>query len=164
MAGFSKVVREGVTVGLLGAAGVAAWFFAVDVIGGQPLYTPGILGQAVMSLLADTHTHSTFFYAAIYTPVHIGAFIGVGLVASWLVEASHEVPNLTAGFLLLFVMFETGFYFVSLFLSGFDTLGRLAWYQIGAANLVAAAMMGTYLWRKHPELKTELLMTLDEKI
>jgi hypothetical protein len=164
MTGLSKVAREGVTVGLLGAAGVAAWFFAVDVIAGQPLYTPGILGQALMNVLADTNVHSTFFYAAVYTPVHIAAFIVVGMIASWLVEASHEVPNLTAGFLLLFVMFETGFYFISLFLSGFDTLGRLAWYQIGAANLVASAMMGSYLWRKHPELKTEFLMTLDERI
>jgi hypothetical protein len=164
MASFSRVAREGITVGLLGAAGVAAWFFAVDVISGHMLYTPAVLGQAVMSLLGDQQPHSTLFYAAIYTPVHIAAFVLVGLIAARLVEASRQVPNLTAGFLLLFVVFETGFYFVSLFLAEFDTLGRLAWYQIGAANLLAAGMMGTYLWRKHPELKTELLMTLDERV
>lgn len=164
MARLSKVAREGLTVGLLGAAGVIAWFLVVDLIAGQPLRTPGILGQAFMNLLADKHVHSTLFYAAAYTPVHIGAFIVVGMVVSWLVEASHEVPNLTAGFLLLFVMFETGVLFILLLLSGFDSLGGIAWYQIGAANLVAVALIGSYLWRKHPELNTEFLMTLNERI
>ena len=42
-----------------------------------------------------------------------------------------------------------------------DALGTLAWYQIGAANLVAAILMGTYLWRTHPALGRGLNFALE---
>jgi hypothetical protein len=35
-------------------------------------------------------------------------------------------------------------------------LEGIAWYQVGAANLVAALLMGRYLWMKHPELTHQL--------
>jgi hypothetical protein len=39
-------------------------------------------------------------------------------------------------------------------------LRSLAWYQVAAGNLIAALSMGTYLWRTHPALATDLDQTL----
>ena len=54
-------------------------------------------------------------------------------------------------------------YTVLLFVYGFvlvlqlsTPLEGIAWYQVGAANLVAAGLMGRYLWMKHPELTHRL--------
>ena len=40
-------LREGITVGLIGAAIVMLWFFIVDLAAGVPLRTPALLGAAV---------------------------------------------------------------------------------------------------------------------
>lgn len=164
MPAMSRVWREGVVVGLIGAASVAAWFFVVDLVSGEPLYTPGVLGEALLNLIGDRAAHSTMYNAAVYTPFHVLAFVLVGMMVARIVEAAKRVPSVTVGLLLLFVVFETGFYFMATYLAQFDTLGRLAWYQIGAANLLASVTMGTYLWRKHPELKREFRMALDERV
>lgn len=164
MTGRQSVRLEGVTAGLLGAAGVAAWFFVVDLIAGQPLYTPGLLGAAMLSVLGHGIAHGVLFNAAAYTVFHLLAFVGVGFVASSLVDVARRIPQVSVGLLLFVAVFELGFYFVAAALSQTEVLGAIAWYQILAANLLAAILMGGYLWRKHPELKSELTESLEGSV
>lgn len=164
MTGRGKVGLEGVTTGLLGAAGVAAWFFVVDLIAGQPLHTPGLLGKAMLSVLGHGIAHGVLFNAAAYTVFHVAAFVGVGLLASELLDISRRIPQVSVGLLLFFAVFEVGFYFAAAALSLTEVLGAIAWYQILAANLLAAILMGTYLWRRHPELKRELTDALEGSV
>lgn len=157
-----KVFNDGVTAGLLGAAGVAGWFFAVDMIAGHPLYTPGFLGKALLSVLGrGIENHDTTYFAVAYTILHVAAFVAVGIGASLLITAIGKAPQFTAGLALLFAVFEVGFYFLALMMSSADVLGSLAWYQIGAANLVASLLTGGYLLRRHPEFGGNLVHALD---
>ena len=156
--------REGVKAGLLGAAGVAFWFFAVDLVAGRPLYTPALLGKSMLSVLGHGIDESALFYAAAYTVFHVLAFVGVGFVASTLLEAARRAPQIAAGLALFFAVFEVGFYFLAMAISGPALLGALAWYQIGAANLIAAGLMGGYLWRQHPEFGAALGHALDGSV
>src|SRR5580704_9228229 len=110
--GQRRVWREGVTAGLLGAAGVALWFFVVDMAAGQPLHTPALLGRALLSVLGHGINNPDLFNAAAYTVFHVVAFVGVGIIASQLVEASRRMPPLAAGPALFFAVFEVGFYFL----------------------------------------------------
>jgi hypothetical protein len=66
-----------------------------------------------------------------------------------------------AGFLVVFVIFEMGFYGLAAALSVNSQLQGLAWYQIGAANLIAAAVMFYYMWARHPELKGNIRSALE---
>jgi hypothetical protein len=152
--------KEGVMAGLLGAAGVAAWFFVVDMIAGQPLATPAALGEATFSVLGKGIDWSPTQYVIGYTVLHVAVFVLFGTIVSWIVESSKRTPGVLAGLLILFAVFEVGFYFFTLFLSQPESVGRIAWYQIGAANLVAAGLMGWYLWREHPELKARFSRAL----
>lgn len=162
MAARATVVREGMIAGLLGAAGVAVWFLAVDTLGGSPLHTPAVLGRAVLGVLGrGIEEHSMTFFVLGYTVLHVAAFVGVGIIAAMLFASSRRAPQFTAALALFFVVFETAFYFLSLMLSGTEALGTLAWYQIGAANLLASALMGTYLLRRHPEFAGNLAHALD---
>lgn len=148
-----SVMREGMIAGLLGAAGVAAWFFVVDMVSGRPFGTPTELGRATFSVLGKGIDWSPAQYVIGYTILHIAVFLFIGLLAAKVVEVSDRSPGVLAGLLILFAVFEVGFYFFTLFLAQPETVGRIAWYQIGLANLVAAGLMGWYLWRGHPELK-----------
>lgn len=115
-------------------ANVRVW--KEGVIAGVPLATPALLGRTLFSVL------------------------GKGIIVSWVVEASKPVPGVLAGLLLFFVIFEAGAYFITAFLAQPETMGSLSWWRVGMANLIAAAMMGGYLWRGHPELKARFSRAL----
>ncbi len=155
---------EGITAGLLGAGGVALWFFAVDSMAGRPLYTPGLLGGALLNVLGRGVEHSTIYNASVYSVLHVAAFLVIGILASRIVEISTRVPQVLAGLLLFFVVFEVGFYGVAALMSQYEVVGGLAWYQIGAANLFSAVLMGGYLWRRHPELGHAMETSLDGSV
>jgi hypothetical protein len=83
--------------------------------------------------------------------VHLAAFALVGMAAVVLVHAAQRDVSMLYGILILFVVFEGGFYgFV--YMLDVTLLGSIAWVQILPANLVAALLMGGLLWRTHPAL------------
>jgi uncharacterized membrane protein YwaF len=148
-----QLVREGMVAGLLGGLGVAVWFFIVDTVAGRPFATPIALGQATFSLLGPDIAWSPTTYVVAYTLLHFAVFLAFGAIIGVILQASKRTPGVLAGLLILFGVFEAGFHFFSRILAQPGTIEPLAWYQIGAANLVAAALMGWYLFRKNPELK-----------
>lgn len=154
-----SIVREGVLAGVIGATAVAVWFFFVDVIAGRPLFTPTVLGEGFISIFGRT-PEPQVVNVIIYTLFHYAAFILVGLVAVVLVHAGERMPSVLAGSLILFVAIELGFYGLVVLLHQ-TVLGNLAWYNILAGNLLAAVLMGTYLWRTHPALRKGLVAALE---
>ena len=162
MPAHDRMWRDGVVAGLLGAAGVAVWFFAVDMIAARPFFTPELLGRAVLGVLGhDIATHGAVFFVLGYTVLHVVAFTVAGCIGSSLLMASRSVPQVTVGVAFFFAVFEVGFYFFALMLSSANVLGSFAWYQIGAANLVASGLMGGYLLKRHPEFVGDLDHALD---
>ena len=157
-----RMWRDGIVAGLLGAAGVAVWFLGVDLIAGHPFYTPELLGRAVLGVLGrGIESHGAAFFVVGYTVLHVIAFTVAGCIGSSLLVVSRRVPQVAVGVAFFFVVFEVGFYLLAIFLSERDILGALAWYQIGAANLVASGLVGGYLLRRHPEFGGNLAHALD---
>jgi hypothetical protein len=154
-----SIVREGLIAGFLGATAVAVWFFVVDLIGGRPLFTPNALGVGLLSVFGRSPETPVVNVIA-YTIFHYAAFTLVGMLAVVLVHAGERMPSVLAGSMILFVAIELGFYgFVALLQQ--TVLGNFAWYQILAGNLLAAALMGTYLWRSHPSMRRGLVSALE---
>lgn len=151
-----SVVREGVIAGLLGAAGVAIWFLIVDTAGGRPFYTPAMLGSALISLFGKPGAEGTVTHVLVYTVFHGAAFIAVGLVLAFFVHEAEREPEVLAALIILFILFELGFYIATALLAQSSLFGRLAWYQVAIGNTIATLAMGVYMWRAHPKLKTEL--------
>jgi|SRR5687767_11144532 len=154
-----SVVREGVVAGVLGATAVAIWFFVVDLIGGRVLFTPGTLGEGLLSVFGRSPESQATNVIA-YTIFHYAVFILVGILAVILVHAGERTPSVLAGSMILFFAIELGFYGMVALLQE-TVLGNLAWYQILAGNLLAAILMGTYLWRSHPAMRDGLVRALE---
>jgi hypothetical protein len=161
MAEHNSTVREGVIAGLIGAASVAIWFLIVDSVSGHPFHTPALLGHAFFTIFGPSHNDSMAFNVTGYTFIHGIAFILVGLLAAYLVHRADTQPAVLAIFLLLFVAFELGFYGLTAMLAE-TRLADLAWYQIAAGNIIAAATMGTYFWRTHPRLGAQFAEALGD--
>lgn len=95
-------------------------------------------------------------FVLVYTVFHYAAFILAGLLVSVVVHWAQSSPTVLAGAMILFVIFEIGFYGISSALESSPFLGALGWGAVAVGNLIAAIVMGIYMWRTHPGLKHDL--------
>jgi uncharacterized membrane protein YphA (DoxX/SURF4 family) len=158
------VLREGVVAGAIGATCIAVWFFIVDLVAGRPLFTPLTLGRALFSVLRPTPSGFGDFGPILgYTVFHYAAFIAVGFVAAVAARIANHEPSVLLGFAVLFAAFEVGFYALVALLQQASALGTLAWYQVMAGNIIAAAAMGAYMVRVHPLIRQQLAHAFDQQ-
>jgi hypothetical protein len=154
-AGTSSIYEEGIVAGLLGAATIAIWFFILDAIQGRPLYTPTVLGTALLrgraGLTAAESLPVSFELVLWFTWVHVLVFVVLGGAASGLLRLAERDPNFGFGILLFLVVFMFGFIGVSLAFAE-EVLHALAWPAILIGNLLSAGAMAWYFWRRHPQL------------
>lgn len=153
----NQVLREGLVVGLAGAFAVAVWFLAIDLFGGRILFTPAALGSILLHGATgpgDVHTDALTILG--YTGLHLTAFLFTGVVAAGIAAAAEDrQPYFLFGAILLFVTFET--FFIGLVaIAAQWLLEVIPWWSIAVANIIAAAVMGHYLWTHHPKLAAAL--------
>jgi hypothetical protein len=155
-AAISDSYRQGIEAGICGAVTVAVWFFIVDLLSGNPLfYTPNVLGTALFRQGAGLEQPQSLPISMemvlVYTWIHGLVFCAIGgLAAKLLTLAERDVH---AGFgILLFVIFEFGFIGAALVLAE-PILRALAWPSVLIGNLLAAAVMTAYFWRRHATLR-----------
>jgi hypothetical protein len=151
-----SIYEEGLVAGLLGAATIAAWFLALDVLAGRPFRTPTILGTAIFrggqGLASPESIPVSFEMVLLYTWVHALVFLVIGGVAARLLAVAERQPNAGFGILLLFVVFEFGFLVLTLLFAE-PVLRVLTWPAVLVGNLLAALAMSVYFWRRHPDLR-----------
>lgn len=145
------VLADGLFAGIIGAGIVAVWFFLIDLLHGRPLYTPLLLGNlllhgpqamsATMPLVPQP--------VAVYTGVHVVAFLLVGIAASYMWSLFDLHAGMGIALLFAFVLFEAGFFILDLAV-GHKLLGYLGLAAVGVGNVLAAAGMAFYLHRQHP--------------
>ena len=156
-------LRDGMVAGVLGAASVAAWFFVLDLLNGRPFFTPAVLGAAVLGLLGEFGGRGLAFHVVVYTVLHVAAFVALGLSAALATNAMEGKPRAVNGFLALFVVLEVAYLGAVRLLAGSELFGTYAWWQFGVANLIAALLMGRYIWETHHPKAFWQLRTLHEK-
>ena len=157
MASEPRIVREGVVAGLIGAAAVALVILLFDVAGGAPLQTPAILGSVIFKGIRDPNLVTLSLGPVVgYTVVHVLGFLGVGLVAAFLVAAAEREPPMVLALLIFFAAFEVFFLALVAFWA-LPVLGTLAWWEILAGNLVASLAMLYYFHRQHQGLARSLI-------
>jgi hypothetical protein len=152
-----RVVREGVVAGLIGATAVAILILLFDVASSAPLQSPAILGSAILKGIRDPNLVTVSAGPVLgYTILHGLGFIGVGLIAAYLVASAEREPAMVLALLIFFAAFEV-FFLALIAFWALPVLGVLAWWEILAGNLVASAAMLYYFHRRHPGLARSLI-------
>lgn len=147
--------REGVIAGIIGATGVAVWFLIADLIWHHAaLFTPTVLGTALFSVFGRTAADPTALHIAVFTVVHYGIFILAGIIAANVVHKAEQEPSVLVVSTLLFIIFELGVTGVAAIMAE-TRLHGMAWYLVAIGNVIAAVLMGYYLWHTHPALRQE---------
>jgi len=150
------VLWEGVVTGIVGAAVVAIWFFAIDAIRGEPLRTPKLLGIA---LLRQPDPGSAILA---YTLLHGLAFIVFGILGAFLVAAAERQPVILFALIIVFTAFEISFFGAVVILASW-ILDYVAGWTIFLGNLLAAAAMLAFYFRGHRTLARRLTQTWAEE-
>jgi hypothetical protein len=150
-----RLYQDGIVAGLIGAATIAGWFLLLDTARGHPFYTPSLLGTALFRpgelAVAAGGAPISFEMVTVYTWIHFLVFCVLGGIASRLLAVAEARPNVAFGVVLLFVVFLFGFVGIAMVFAE-PVLRALTWPAIFLGNLLAAAAMGGYLWRRHPKL------------
>lgn len=157
MAAESRIVREGIIAGLIGAAAVALLILVFDISNGAPFQSPAILGSAILKGIRDPNLATVSAGTVLgYTIIHGLGFIAVGLIAAYLVASAEREPAMVLALLIFFAAFEV-FFLALIAFWALPVLGVLAWWEILAGNLVASAAMLYYFHRCHPGLARSLI-------
>ena len=150
------LLAQGLVTGLVGAATVALWFFALDVAAGQPLRTPAALGAALLFGASNVAAvQANIGLVAAYTVVHVAAFAVAGIVFVAIAEQIERTPALILIAAMAAIVLEA--VVVSVMALGAQwVLGALGVWTVVAANVLAVCAMGWYVWATHPVLRRRL--------
>lgn len=147
----AQVAEDGFLSGVIGGTTVALLFLIVDLLQGQPFFTPSLLGQIFLQG-ADPATVTSVSPPMVvaYTAVHMALFVAAGMAAAYAVSEFETRPHVGVVLLLLFLCFEAAFLgFAIAFAPGL--IGTLGGLEVAIANLLSAgAMAGYLLWWRHP--------------
>jgi hypothetical protein len=117
---------------------LAVWFLAIDGSQGQPLRTPAFLANALLG--AEGIQMGGFGPIALYTLIHYGGFILVGLLVSWLLTLVETTSPVLLGLVLGFGLFDVVFY-GSVIVTGVNVVEALGWPEVLAGNLIAGVCL-----------------------
>jgi len=146
---WGAVIREGVLAGIVGAAVVALWFFAIDAIHGELLRTPTLLGTALL------RQQTPLAAVLSYTVVHGVAFVLFGIIGAFLIAGAEQQPMLIFALVILFTSFEI-FFFGLILIAASWVMDELAGWTVFVGNVLAAAAMLAFYFRRHRGLAHRL--------
>lgn len=155
MALASRTIRQGLVVGLIGYASVAALYAVFDFIAARgALYTVDLLGKSVFEGLRDPAVLGLPMQLDVtaivwYSGLHLLISLAIGLIVTGLVEQAERQPSqapmvvsiIVAGFVVTIVA-------VGLLTTPIRPL--LPWWSIVVANALAVLLAGGYLLHKRP--------------
>ena len=152
-----SIIREGIGVGLAGAAAVAIWFLLYDLAAGVPFRTPALLGATIFDGLRDPGALViTSALVLKYTVLHGLAFLVFGIAVAGLFALIDYERRVLFAVFMLFCCFEV-------FLAGMvmalaeRLIEEIPIWAILGANLLAAAVMLGILFRSHHRVPREVL-------
>ena len=143
-------LKEGVIAGALGASVIALWTTAADALTDRLGVTPALVGAWLFSGFGVRG------FALNVTGYLVSLFLGVGVVGvitSYLYNASEEQPSRFTSFVGMLVALEVILIMVLVLAARSELFGADAWIYGLVGNALGAWAMGRYLWRQHhPEM------------
>lgn len=143
-------LREGAIAGALGATAIAAWTFAIDALTDRIGVTAALIGAWIYQVLGAGFggrgfaAHVVTWLVALY----IGVIV-IGIVASYLYNGAERKPSLAFGLIVLILVLELILLNLTGLASQSPIFGGRAWIYGLFGNVLAALVMGRFLWRKH---------------
>ena len=148
-----STVREGVIVGLIGAAVVAFFYFVIDVASGRMFHTPALIARVLFHASAAEAT--TLGMIALATVIHLMVFAVIGVALTAMIHLATRHPAWRMGVVIGFVV-AAGFISGLAYALGPATGERFPQWSVIGGGLLAVAAMVAYLRRNHAAMLHEM--------
>ncbi len=133
----------GAVGGALAGIVVVVWFLVMDLLAGDPFGTPARLSSAV---LREEFTRPWPRLIALYTVLHFGVFVTMGVTTNWGLHALRLKPGVVVAAIFgLFVL--NAVHYAGLLVTGTNLLTVVPILQVTTANLLGGVLMMAYLRR-----------------
>ncbi len=139
----SGYVLHGAVGGAVAGLVVVLWFLVADVIAGQAFQTPVQLSSLVLHQEFDKPWPRLF---ALYTVLHFGVFVTLGIVTTWVLGQLKLEPGLFLG-AIFGVGVLNAVHYAGLLVTGTNLLTVVSPAQVTAANILGGMLMMAYLHR-----------------
>ncbi len=147
------MARDGLVAGLLGALVVAVSHGVADLVSGDPLRTPTILGALLFGGLEDAQNATADLGLALrFTGTHVLVWAVLGSAGSVLISIVDSRPRLAS---IVFGGFAFVFISVS-YLSGAFSVPGLGPMHLWIGTLLGSAAAAGYLSWRHPQLRSHI--------
>jgi len=150
--GLGEIGLDGIMAGVIGASAIALFFLVVDLVRFEPLFTPSMLGSAILKgVTPSAEIPVDMSMVGAYTLLHGGLFALVGCLGAWALVQRGTSPGLGIVSTILFAIFEFGsIAAAAIYLPTLIPLLGAGTITLG--NLLSALAMGAYLhdWQPHP--------------
>jgi hypothetical protein len=159
----ASILKDGILIGVMGAAVVVVWFFILDTARGRMLFTASLLGSVVfLGQSPDQVISVNGFIVFAYTGLHVVLFLLAGLVIAWMFSMFEHNPHFGIIILLLFFLFEAILFTFAavIFPSLMGAIGSLA---VATGNLFAAISMFWFLIRRYLMALTQIRLAWHEE-
>lgn len=141
------VMREGITVGLIGAAVAMLLFLLVDLAAGAPLRTPALLGNALFHGEGGGRDVAVTIPAVLgYTAVHLAGFVLFGLAVSGLFALAEREKRVLALIFMLGCCLAVVFVAMVYGLSQWVRDAMTPWVFLGGHVLAGIAVVGVLVY------------------
>jgi len=146
----SGLLLDSLYAGVLGGSAVALFFLVVDLMDGQPLFTPSLFGNIIfLGASVEDPVNIRLDTVVYFSVVHIAAFAALGALISLLV---HEVElHSKHPVVVMFVLFAIieALFFITAPAAFSGVIERLGIYRVAGANLFAAGSMALFFVSYH---------------
>jgi hypothetical protein len=140
-------MREGATVGLIGAAVAMLLFLLVDLAAGVPLRTPALLGDALFHGGGGGRDVAVAMPAVLgYTAVHLAGFVLFGLALSGLFALAEREKRVLALIFMLGCCLGVVFVAMVYGLSQWVRDAMTPWVFLGGHVLAGIAVVGALVY------------------
>ena len=139
----SGFVLHGALGGAVAGLVVVLWFVVADILAGQAFQTPAELSSIVLHEEFDRPWPRLF---ALYTVLHFGVFVTLGIVTTWVLRELKLAPGLLLG-AIFGVGVLNAVHYTGLLVTGTNLLTVVSAAQVTAANVLGGMMMMAYLHR-----------------
>jgi hypothetical protein len=151
-----SVLREGVFAGFLGYATLAFFFAVYSLINGHsPFHVAGVLASALFRMASDQAVAVGPGHVLAYHAFHLVVVIVAGIVLAALARLAARA--LQGWYLALHVLiFGVGHILVLPIWFDHNVRAALPIWFVVIGTLLAAAVMGAYLWIANPDIRTAM--------
>jgi hypothetical protein len=138
---------EGLEAGIVGGITVVAVYLIPDILSGDWVRTPAVLGGMLLGIHPDEVPLGSGGLVAIYTLVHFAAWAIAGFAGSALMRMAERDPAMRRVPLTVFGIWLVAALMIDLWIAGLGLPITPLW----AASLISGCTFGAYLLWRHPD-------------